>query len=91
MSVVMQAPFILLASSSIFLFVYLLGYISCLKIFPQTFVILLKFSKIGSYIIMGSSRICLTWTKWSNYEEGAYTTLKTPCKAFIYDTLNLSI
>ena len=40
---------------------------------------------------MGSSRICLTWTKWSNYEEGAYTTLKTPCKAFIYDTLNLSI
>ena len=30
----------------------------------------------------GSSRICLTWTKWPNYEEGPYKNLKKPQTKF---------
>ena len=49
--------------------------------------------------VISSSRICLTLTKWPNYGEGTYKNLKNHVllfgpkntKAFIHDTLNMSI
>ena len=52
------------------------------------------FLNLHMFGIWGSSRICLTWTKWPNYEEGPYKTLKKHLnitKAFIYNTLTLLI